>query len=633
VTYETPDWAKGLTASTSAANPTPKPPADFTEDDESSDSFEPLTIEGVVFPRIASQRIRNFSEIERKKWDADRFKCLTDQLCLSSVLGMDLQENPHRALFALFPKKQPGVDFSQLDTVTKKRMILWPRGLGKTSAIRVEMVQTILNYPNVRMCFLTGNDQIAKRQLAALKNCFEKPTERFKYLFPEFVFTSHQNRKTHEWTDAQDEMSNQHEFVVPCRTNFNFAEPTFCISTSNSVKAGTHFDFMFVDDLVHELNWQKATALDKCFDSYLALLPILDPRGYIYVTGTRYSWGDAYERIQEQAQTAGESTVWKFSIRDCWSTGCKNCKHPDVFHDRNVNILEPPCTADGCACKGFVSDGVRGVLFPQVQLSDGRLFGHTVEFLNQQLAEMGETKFANQYLNNPIAASTQTFTETMIGAQTIHDIKMLPAYGAAFTFLVGDLAYSEADDRDLSVIYTVLKYQGNLFVTDCAFGHWSANQLVEITIKLILAKRPNIVYFERPAGPADALNNLLVARAAQVGLPKIPIEWVKVLNQKGAKATRIGNIQASLMSKRLWLYAGMPGYDQLVQQLCRWPRLKHDDFADALARVIEAPSGWQFDTPSPIQSPTNWLRKFNQAAPVDDGYPDSGGGSGMACGG
>jgi hypothetical protein len=103
---------------------------------DGEDSLLPLTICDVIFPREASQRIRSMNPEERAAWDADRFKCLTDQLFLAGILGFDLVENPHAALFARFLKKQPGVNLSSLETQFKKRMVLWQRGAAKTSCIR-----------------------------------------------------------------------------------------------------------------------------------------------------------------------------------------------------------------------------------------------------------------------------------------------------------------------------------------------------------------------------------------------------------------------------------------------------------------------------------------------------------------
>jgi phage terminase large subunit-like protein len=588
------------------------------------DEDSPLVFGEVVMPREASRRIRSMTPVEYDSWLADRLRCKVDQLFLSGILGFDLVPNPHAALFAQFLKKQPGMNLSSLDTQFKKRMILWSRGFAKTSAVRVEMTQLILNYPNIRLCFLTGSDAIAKKQLGALKQIFEKPTPEFLRLFPEFCLTSVQRKKTKEWKDVQDEMGNAHEFTVPCRTTTVFADPTFAISTAKSVKAGSHYDCIFIDDLVTEVNSKNAAQLEKCYQDYLDICPLLDPVGFIFVTGTRYSFGDAYERIQEQAQAAGEASIWKFSIRDCYSAGkCKNCGHAEVFHDRDANILQPPCGVGVvCDCKGFESDRDRGPLFPEVTTKDGRIFGFSMEGLERIKAELGPQVFANQYLNQPLAAETQTFTETMIGGQTLHDINQIPSYLTATTFVVGDLAYSQEESSDLSVLYVCRKLQGRLYVFDCRAGRWQSSELVSNIIKVLLDAncRPSAVYLEKTLG-ADHLHELITARANQMGLQQVPIQWIKPNQKKGAKGIRIGNIQEALKSQRLWLYSGMSYYQDLVNQLVKFPRTKHDDFADCLGRVCEAPTGWQTESGPPVKSMGNWLHKLHAAQPEEE--PDT----------
>ena len=282
---------------------------------------------------------------------------------------------------------------SDLEHLTKKMMILWPRGLFKTSAVIVEIVQTILNYPNVRICFLTGSDSLAKRQLRRIKRVFEQPTVRFRALFPEFCMKSIRNKKIADetdhraWSDEPCKLGNAHEFTIPCRKNYTLAEPTFCLSTARSVKSGAHFDVIFIDDLVNDQNYRSVKALEKCYQDYLDICPMLEVTGFMVLTGTRYSFGDTYERIQEKAREEERErgrTIWKFSIRDCWSRGCLNCPHTDVFHNYDVNILQPPCSIPECNCKGFQPSGSKGVLFPETRTFDGRSIGHTLEWLEAE---------------------------------------------------------------------------------------------------------------------------------------------------------------------------------------------------------------------------------------------------------
>ena len=585
------------------------------------------------FPRQAAKYIAELGDEYKDWWYRERFLCLKYPLYLSGfhrgeedklqpMMGMDFQTNPHEKLFQQFVQNRPGegLVLSDLEKLTKKMMILWPRGVFKTSAVVVDVIQTILNYPNVRICFLTGGDQLAKRQLGRIKKFFENPTPRFKFLFPEFCLKSVRNRKIQDdadpraWSDVPCKMGTKHEFTVPCRTNDTFAEPTFAISTAKSVKAGAHFDKIYIDDLVNETNYRSVPALEKCYQDYIDICPLLEPTGFMVLTGTRYSFGDTYERIQELAKKEERETgrtIWKFSIRDCWSMGCQNCEHTDVYHNYDVNILQPPCSVPGCACPGFQPNGTKGVLFPETRTLDGRSIGHTLEWLEGEKLRVGEEFFANQYENKPIATGAQTFSETLIGAQTLHELNQVPAYNQSFTFIVGDLAYVGQPDRDNSVLYACRLFQGQIFVFDCDFGTWDSGQVADHTVDFLLKHRPNVLYYEKFNG-WDAYNTVITAHAATRGVTNVPIQWEKGSQAKSAKMIRIGTIKAPLSARRLWLYAGMRGYLQLVQQLVKWPKLgRHDDFADTLGMVVAAPTGYQLVNPPTVVSTSNWLRRLN----------------------
>lgn len=613
-----------------------------------------------IFPIQTREMIQKLVEDGKTEtidaWKRDRYKCLTDHLFLGSVLGMDFQEVPHRMMFNQFVQKNPTatvrvpdltkpgefldviIPLGDLDPKTKKRMILWPRGLFKTSSVIVEIVQTILNYSNVRICFLTGGDVLAKRQLGRVKRVFEKPSPEFLRLFPEFCLKSVQNKKTMQWSDVPAKLGDQHAFTVPCRTNTTFAEPTFCISTAKSVKAGSHFDVIFVDDLVNEQNYRSVKLLEKCYQDYLDICPLLEPTGFIIMTGTRYSYGDTYERIQEMAleeQKQLGKTIWSFSIRNCWSQTCKNCGHPEVYHSRDVNILEPPCvcveTAMKCMCPGFEGDGAKTVLFPLTRTQDGRAIGHTLEFLEGEKIRLGPEFFANQYENSPIAEGEQTFTEELIDGQTLHHPEQIPPYNGSYTFAVGDLAYIGQEDRDFSVIFMCRLFMGQIFIFDCIYGNWNASQVAENVLKFMILHRPNMMFFEKFNG-WEAYQTIIEARAKQMGIVKLPIQWEKGSQAAKAKIVRIGAVQGVLKNKRLWLYLPMLGYEILKKQLLKWPKLgRHDDFADTAGMVVAAPTGYQLDSPPVVLTSTNWLRKLHPATTPEDGYGDHGCGTGIVC--
>lgn len=603
---------------------------------------------------------------ERDLWYEQRFKCLKYHLFLSGfvvakktgdpnlpdeyvpILGMDFQADPHSQLFAQYVQKRPGegIVLSDLDHVTKKRMILWSRGLFKTSSIIVEIVQTILNYPNVRICFLTGGEKLAKMQLARVKRVFERPTKRFKFLFPEFCLISKELKKRKkvntddgtveeiQYEDVSPKMGNVHEFTIPCRTNDIFAEPTFAISTARSVKAGSHFEIIFIDDLVNDQNYKSAKSLEKCYQDYLDICPLLEPTGFMVVTGTRYSFGDTYERLQDMAKEEEKQlgkTIWKFSIRDCWSHGCQNCVHTSVYHDYSVNISQPPCIMPGCTCPGYKDRGNKDVLFRQTRAHDGRSIGHTLEFLEGERVRLGPEFFANQYENSPIATDTQTFTEALLGGQTLHHPSQIPPYAQSYTFVVGDLAYIGQEGRDYSVLLVCRLFQGQIFIFDCLYGNWDSNKVAENTIKVLLEHRPNVIFYEKFNG-WEAYDNIIAALAATKGVLKVPIQWEKGSQALNSKLIRIGSVKGPLSAKRLWLYSAMPGYQILVNQLVKWPKLgRHDDFADCAGMVVSVPTGYHLENPPQIVTSANWLRKLQQAETTDDFYGDNGCGHGIVC--
>ena len=621
------------------------------------------------FPKQFVNWLENATDKERDRWYEERFKCLKYPLYLSGfaiaekegdptlpdtyvpIMGMDFQPDPHQLLFNQYVQFRPGegLVMSDLDQRTKKQMILWPRGLFKTSSVVVYITQMILNYPNVRICFLTGGDRLAQRQLERIKRVFEKPTKRFALLFPEYCLVSKQVKRREvnadtgktvtvlDWQDVSAKIGNAHEFTVPCRTNDTFAEPTFAISTARSVKAGSHYDAIFIDDLVNETNFRSSKLLTKCYDDYIAISPLLEPTGYMVVTGTRYTFGDTYELIQENAREEERllgRTIWKFSIRDCWSMGCQNCVHTDVYHDYSINMLQPPCGVLGCQCPGFKARGNKGVLFPQTRTHDGRSIGHTLEWLEAERIRVGPEFFANQYENKPIATGSQTFTETLIGRQTVHFLKDIPEYGVSNTFLVGDLAYVGQEGRDYSVVFACRLAQGRIVIFDCEYGNWDSAAVAENTLNMIDKFRPSIIYYEKFNG-WEAYNNVISAAALARGTQKVPIQWEKGSQAPNAKLIRIGLVKAPLEQGRLWFYAGMKGYQLLVNQLVKWPKLgRHDDFADCAGMVMAAPTGYQGASLPQIESTGNWLRRLHPAAePESNGYNDGTRACGMDDGG
>ena len=584
-----------------------------------------------VLPPEYRRSYDELSDSAKSAWRKQRLRGQIDHLFLGcDLMGYDFQANPHNKLFAEFLHKDPEQkkQLYELDEQFKKRMILWPRGLFKTSATIVEMVQLILNFPDIRILILSGSQTLAKRQLARCKKVFEKPSSKFRQLYPEFCALDDGKKAV--------KLGNAEEFTVPCRKLDQLAEPTVCISTGKSVKAGSHFDVIFVDDIVNDQNYRSLKMLESCWEQYKDIGPLLQPSGYMYVTGTVYAFGDTYEKIEESADAEMQKlgkTVWKKSIRSCWVIPCKTCGHHDSDHNKDRNYSSPPCTVAGCGCQCFIDSGKKDVLFPRFVTRDGRQEGHTVGYLESEREEKGESFFACQYENRRLAQSEQRFTPALLSAQTFWHLNEIPI--DAGTFMVGDLSYVGSDKQDESVLYLCKIAAGSIWMYHCISGKWDSDEATSYIIAAILQHRPQAVWLERFLG-WDAYNQLLMGKANAAGLQQLPVAWIKMNTEAEAKKIRIGGIVSWLKQRKLWLFGGMHKYDLLCKQLSIWPKLgKYDDFADCCGLVCEAPHGAAIAPPPRAESPIDIVRQLHadrRARMEAEQFNSGGTGTGLVCG-
>ena len=525
-----------------------------------------------------------WSREERERWLALRRRAQTDAMFLGvDILGGDFVHEVHAELFAQFPQPNPDLPSGDWDRVCKKRLILWPRGTLKTSAVRVSIVQAILADPNVSILLLQGSQILAKRQIAVLKNVFASPTRRLADLFPEYVCKKPTGRTN--------------EFIVAARTR-TVVEPTCAITSAKCVKASSHWSMAFVDDLQHEQNWKNPEMLEKAWQQYLDLGPLMAPNALVTLTGTRYTDGDIYGRVLDNI--AGEmkdigSTSWKVSIKSCWSTPCK-CGHTDFEHDEDRSLL--PCKL--CACEAFVSAGPRTLLMPKWRTRDGRELGWDFEFLERERRESGQAFFESQYLNSITSDRARSFPPALIDQQTLHDLKHFPdLHTGAATVFVGDLAYAGGVRTDKCVIWVCqFAPNGSIYIRDCVHGKYDSTQLWNALAKAAAVYRPRSIMLEKFQA-WDVFDTAFRNFAVIAKMQPLPIQWIKMTLQHDAKLTRIWGISSRLTSRTLWLFSGMTGYPELVQQLKRFPKMRDTDYADALSLACQIPGVGSLPTPPP----------------------------------
>jgi hypothetical protein len=548
--------------------------------------FDPKILEQVC-PDWKAEHWDTFKSDQRDKWLTLRDRARSDWFFLSNdLLGYNFQPDVHSDLFAQFPQFDPnsGKHFYQLSEELKKMLILWSRGTYKSTAVIVLLICSLLNDPDLVIMIVSGSEKLAGGLLKEAKSHFERPHEKFEYLFPEY---------------CQPRLGNASEFTLECRRDHHKRMPSVLISSAKAISSGVHPDLLLVDDLVHNGNYKKPELLEKCWEEYCLYEPTINPGGYVVVTGTRYSFGDTYERIQKKAQEEQEKlgkTIWRISRRTCWKD----------------------------------DDKAQGPFFtPRIITKNGqpKPIGNSVDYLEAMKRTIGDEFFACQYENNPIAGGTQTFTPELLDRQTYHFLKrpdpsftgiVLPENG--ITFVVGDLAYVGGEKNDMTVFYICKLWNGQIWVFECISGRWGTEELTKkLWNEIIGVYRPAIVYVEKT--PAyESYDSSFRSYAVQRGIQNYPIEWIKGSQAKGAKAARIGAVQGPLAQGRLWLFSGMGDYLLLREQLEKFPKFgKHDDHADCMGFVCIAPTGWHMSVvPQPNREPS-FLRDAPDPEPVPEG--------------
>lgn len=468
---------------------------------------------------------------------------LFDPLKLSEALGYDFHHCAHglELIESVGPRVTPApgqlaypdpVPFGQLSAV-KNRLVLWSRGHFKTSAVALYIVNLILAYPDIRILIMQSTAVNAKGLLMEVKSHFNGKNDRSQLpqIFPDFC--------------QETRMGDAYRFTVPARRRV-YREHTVTVAGEKTSKAGQHYDYIFADDLVTEQNFRNQELQEKLiveFNHYSSLLA--GTQGYKTVTGTRYSFGDLYGHLIRKDKDRGE---WAVSVRNCWK-------------DQQGSS--------------------QGPLFPQSEVEPSRVVGFTTEQLLAMQKDDPET-FSCQYLNQPLIASQQIFTEQLLMA-AVRPKQAEVNVGPAFQFV--DLG-GKNDSSDNSVVVTGRQdNSGRMYVCSIRSGRFTPLQFAHIILEEALLHRPLKVFIEGTSAGQYFVEYLrLVANDKGIALN---IDTIKVKNQKDAKRLRISAIDGPLKNGKLFFLAGLQNWTELVEQFVEFPRGRHDDEIDAISLMVQ----------------------------------------------
>src|ERR1017187_3187784 len=238
-------------------------------------------------------------------------------------VGRSISENgillsEYKPMFDLFIAKDETKPINQQDVEFKTRYLLWPRGGRKSTVDCCDAVQWILNWPDIRILFLTAADDLATGLVDELKGHFvirpEDPSL-MNLFFPEFCV-------------EEKNLGNQFEFNCPLWTakGVRRKEPTVMAASVGGTKSGWHFEVIKADDAVSDKNSESAQQCLTISNKIDLARNLLVVGGYyIDFIGTRYDDQDHYGLTIEK--DIGEITTSVphpcISLSENHSTGTK----------------------------------------------------------------------------------------------------------------------------------------------------------------------------------------------------------------------------------------------------------------------------------------------------------------------
>jgi hypothetical protein len=509
-----------------------------------------------------------------EEWLKLRFKTKTDLwfLCVD-VCGKGLVERTHREMIDFFVKKDPTLlppDYDQ-DSFNEAlrhqddqhlRMLLFPRGFYKSTCSVLDIVQWILNFPDIRALVVTATLPLAQAFCGELTKYFllrlHAPTN-LNLLFPEFTVTE----------------TNETEFHCPM-ARLGTKEPNVWASAEGAEDTGFHCTLLVYDDFVSQKNSNTPELRDKLETRFNLINELLDqPFGFTQIFGTRYSGDkssqDLYGRLLEQ-HNSGELDL-KFLIRAAWTVRLSGQgKRLQDLQEEDVDLLFP-VLPDGSEAKG------------------------SFRILRQKLGNspQKERNFRQQQLNEAVSDEEDLiklqFDDDLLHAHIRHPgfFDKNPRYQLIETVQGTDCSRSSTNRADFSAVCTARLYRDHernkflLVVADMVMERLRLSELAKAIVDQRQKWSPQRALIEKD-GYHEALQTEIDKYAVLRGIPVSHwnFYWKPTQGSNVKKrALRVKALEGLLASDQLWFCLPNPQTTELLlAQFVRFDGLRKSGYAD-----------------------------------------------------
>jgi len=466
------------------------------------------------------------------------FSLCTDYLNMSdetSPSGIGLQPETHTECCA-FIEEAVG-DFKFHSEIQKLYMMLMPRGTFKSSILVGSCIGIIKENPNIRILWVTHKQKVSQGRLRVIKFHLTNNPEFLERYGDGWRPDFHSGLP---WSDGQ---------ITVAKRTATLIEPTVDTGSLGADLTSTHYDLIIADDLVNEKNVVTVELRDQVADYLDTLQSMLDPRGTIIVTGTRWHVDDAFGRIikdDDQRIAEGKPERYKKYIRSCW-------------------------------------DGPQGLFFPAWQ---------SFEFLESIRNRPGKARyFAANYENKPVADEDRVFDMSRVNIMdfelykvnnsNIIRISSQEQYPISVTMAwdpAGINPHRKSDYHGITVVGT--DFADRWWVLVASQWKGKPTEILDRICSQIAYYAPDKIIIESVGG--YVLWIPLLQRALREKGLSVAIDEDNTGGQN--KSTRIQMLEPRCSSGRMYL---LPHQKALIEQMTNFSsanELVHEDILDSLAK-------------------------------------------------
>lgn len=465
----------------------------------------------------------------------------------------------YKQLCSLFVQKDDSKPLTEQSDF-KTRILLWPRNGLKTTIDHCDTVQLILNWPNIRILYLTAEVSLAKGFVGEIKGHFawreEEPTW-MNLFFPRFCL-------------LEKDMGAATSFTCPlfAAKKTKRKEPTVEASSVSKHKAGRHYEVIKADDAVSDKNSESSEQCEIISGKLFLAEKLLNLGGhYVDYIGTRYADEDHYGVVLEK-NLVGDVTItdegkgWTLYENRTTATkiliGRAITIKPEIvqkLESENRPVTYQEAGEDGCV-----------LLLPHIM---------PFKWLMNDFAK-NEKSFEGQRNQNPRPTSELEFTRALLLQNTVPHTEM-PLMGAVTQ--VWDFAFSKKKGRDFSVGCSIIWTErdetrkeldpatreyvsvktGNKvivgYIQEIVRDRFNHLTLARAVVDLAEKYRPFIVGIENAAGSSlltEQIKSEAFRRKNQQLLQVCGnIDWFSPDNQKDAKKVRMRSTYPWFVEGRL----------------------------------------------------------------------------------